>query len=221
MAEPKRIRRRLGAFIFPVLGRWFFSGLHRSCRWTLIGREQVAALEDAGRPFLCATWHFDLISVIYHFRGSRAAIMVSPSRDGEFIARLIERWGYTAVRGSKHKGGLDAAKEMIGLAKKGRIAGIAADGSQGPARRAQKGAVFIARAAQVPLVPAIVAAKRQVRLNTWDQTQLPWPFTRLAMFFGRPVLVPPKNEGKTLEESRLELERTLNELCRRAEEHQW
>ena len=211
----------MGRLIFPTLGRWVISGLHASCRWTFVGREPVEALLDAGRPFLCATWHFDLLSVLYHFRHHGGVVMVSRSPDGENIARLVRHWGYQTARGSKHKGGLDAAREMIGLVKEGRPAGLVADGSQGPARRAQKGAVFIARAARAPIIPAIITARNKVILNTWDRTQIPRPFTRLAMYFGPPISVPPRNEGRPLEESRLELERSLNELCNRADRHQW
>jgi lysophospholipid acyltransferase (LPLAT)-like uncharacterized protein len=183
--------------------------------------EPVEAMLAQARPFICATWHFDLLSVLYYFRHKQGLVMVSRSRDGEAIARLVERWGYDTVRGSKHKGGLDAARDMIAAIKLGRPAGLVADGSQGPARRAQKGAVFIARASGVPIVPAIVAAKRKWNLRTWDRTQIPRPFTNLAVYFGPPITVLPENQGRRLEEYRLDLEEALNDLCRQAENHQW
>lgn len=217
VAKNKNIRRSVAQAVFPSLGRWLITGLHASCRWTFEGRDSASDLLDSGRPFICATWHFCVLSILYHFRHSRGVVMVSRSRDAESLARLVERWGYATARGSKHKGGLDAARDMIEMVKReGRKAGLVADGSQGPARRAQKGAVFIARAARVPIVPAIVSARRRINLNSWDRTQIPLPFTELTMHFAPPIIVPPKNEGRPLETSRLELEDALNGLCRRA-----
>lgn len=221
MGERKRIRRWLGIRLLPVLGHGLLNWLHRSCRWTYIDREAVDDLLQSGQSFVCPTWHFDHVSVLYHFRFKRGVVMVSRSRDGEIIARLAERWGFASVRGSKHKGGLDAARDMIELVKQGHPAGIVADGSQGPARRAQKGAVFVARAARVPLIPAIVVAKRKITLPTWDRTQIPLPFSPVVMYFGAPITVPPKTDGGDLERFRLDVELALNDLCRRAEEHLW
>ncbi|MDY6850857.1 MAG: lysophospholipid acyltransferase family protein [Thermodesulfobacteriota bacterium] len=221
MGEPKRIRRRLGLLIFPFLGSRLLAWLHASCRWTFVGREPVDDLLRTGRPFVCATWHFDLISVLYHFRHGRGVVMVSRSRDGEPIARMVRRWGYEAVRGSKFKGGLDAARDLVKLVKQGRPAGLVADGSQGPARRAQTGAVFIARAARAQLIPAIVVAKRKINLKNWDQSQFPLPFTPIVMFFGTPITIPPKSESEPLEKYRRQLEQALNDLCAQAEDHQW
>jgi len=223
MGEPKRIRRELGLVFFPFWGGLFLKWLHDTCRWTFVGREIVDEHLENGRSFVCATWHFDLISVLYHFRHRRGVVMVSRSRDGEPIARLVGRWGYEAVRGSKFKGGRDAARQMIDILKRGdgRPAGLVADGSQGPARRAQTGAVFIARAAQVPIIPTIVMAQNKINLKTWDRTQIPWPFTKAAVYFGPPLIVPPKAQGGVLEKHRLELELALNRLCAQAENHPW
>ncbi len=165
MGERKKIRRQLGQRLAPLLGGLLMKWLHRTCRWTYVGREPVDRLLAEGRSFVCPTWHFDHISVLYHFRACRGVVMVSPSRDGDIIAGLVRRWGYAVVRGSRHKGGMDAAREMVVQVKnEKRPAGLIADGSQGPARRAQKGSVFIARAAGVPMIPAIIVARWKITL---------------------------------------------------------
>ncbi len=221
MAARKRIRRRLGTLLIPALGSRLMTWLHRTCRWTFVGREPLTEIIGAGQAFVCPTWHFNLVSVLYHFRGVPSVVMVSRSSDGEMIARMVARWNYVTVRGSRHKGGMDAAKDMIRLVRSGLAAGIVADGSQGPARKAQKGAVFVARASGAAVVPAIVVARRKITLPTWDRMQIPLPFTRMVMYFGEPFKVPHETDGAGLEVYRAKVEQVLNELCRKAENHAW
>ena len=221
MSNLKQISRRLGFLAGPFLGSFLLNRLLASCRWQYSGREPVDRLLEEGKPFIGVTWHYDLISVLYHFRHTRSVVMVSRSTDGELVARMVKKWGFQSVRGSKHKGGLDASRELITTIRQGRIAGLVADGSQGPAHRVQKGAVFIARATQAPLIPCIVTARKKIRLNTWDRTQIPLPFTDAAMYFGPALMVPPKSSGGSLEQSRRDLQQALDALYARAENHQW
>ena len=209
--------------VLPGLGSGLIKGWLATCRWHYVGLEHVERLMAEGRPFVGATWHFDLISVVYHFRDCDGVVMVSRSQDGEAVARLVRRWGYETVRGSKHKGGLDAAADMIRALKTGRykLAGLIADGSQGPARRAQTGTVFVARASGAPIVPIVLAAKRKITFGTWDRMQIPLPFTQVALYCGQPFYVRSRKEGGVLDEARRQLETALNDLTDRAEAHPW
>jgi lysophospholipid acyltransferase (LPLAT)-like uncharacterized protein len=206
-------RRRL-----PVWGDGLARLYLRTLRWETVDYDRVQPHIESGRPFFCVTWHFDLLSVLWFFRNKvKGAAMVSRSGDGDAIAAVVERWGYRTVRGSKFKGGRRAAEELIELIHAGYTGGLVADGSQGPARRAQSGAVWISRASGAPLIPIIIVPRRRWVLKTWDRTHIPWPFTRMRVYIGPAIEVPPKPAGRNIEPYRRRLEESLNELCERGE----
>lgn len=210
---------RLLLQIGPPFFAFFLKALYKTCRIEVFGQEYDQELTRKNQPWLCALWHFSLFYCTYHFRHRRAVAMVSASEDGELMARLMERLGYTTVRGSRTRGGMAAVKDIINLVKAGYGAGIVADGSQGPARVAQKGVILIARETGAPIVPVTHATKGAINFNSWDRTVLSLPFSRLAFFYGQPLFVPPTARGTKIEEYRRELENRLNDLARKAEDY--
>jgi lysophospholipid acyltransferase (LPLAT)-like uncharacterized protein len=104
------------------------------------------------------------------------------------------------------------------MREQGCLAGIVADGSKGPARIAQKGAVVLARETGVPVMPTGFAARPAFRFNSWDRTILPFPVSKVVMVYGQPISVPPDARGVRIEEFRKNLEDSLNESTRIAEE---
>ena len=143
--------------------------------------------------------------------------MVSRSRDGEWAAQVVKRLGYQCFRGSPGKGGSAALKQLISAIKSARGGGFIADGSQGPARIAQKGILLLSRYAGAPLVPVSVAANPCWRFRSWDRTLLAKPFSHVALAMGRPLLVEKDASADRIEELRKELEDELNRLTMEAE----
>jgi len=172
---------------------------------------------EEGKQVIVALWHAGLIYTLYHFRKLPATIMVSGSRDGEWVARVLNIWGQQPVRGSRLKGGLVAIRDMTSLLKRHPIyAGIVADGSKGPPCIAQKGAVILARDTGLPIVPTGIGARPAYYFNSWDRLMLPMPFSRVVMVYGPPIHVPAKSKGGDIEAFRLLLERELNKATLRA-----
>ena len=190
-----------------------------SCRFTAVEKDTIRPLLEPGHPAIIALWHASLIYNLFYFRRSPAVVMVSDSSDGEWVARSLNSWGQIPVRGSRHKGGLRAIREMARIMREqGCIAGIVADGSKGPTRIAQKGAVVLARETGVPIVPTGLAARPAFRFNSWDRTILPFPCSKVVMVYGQPISVPPDAKGIQVEEFRRNLEDSMNEATRLAEE---
>ncbi len=210
-----RLLLRLG----PPLAAALFKALYKTCRIEVFGREYYDQLVRDGRPIICVLWHFSLLYCAYRFRDRGAVAMVSASKDGELMARTMQRFGYTTVRGSKGKGGLAAVKEITGLIKSGLDAGIVADGSQGPPQVVQKGVIILARETGTPILPVTHATKGATRFNSWDKTVLSLPFSRLAFFYGEPLFVPRTARGPEVERYRQELEDRMNGLVKTAEEY--
>jgi lysophospholipid acyltransferase (LPLAT)-like uncharacterized protein len=98
----------------------------------------------------------------------------------------------------------------------GRAAGFTLDGPRGPARVAQAGAVWLASATGNPVLPFHLEASSHWSLRSWDRTQIPKPFSTVALVVGEPFDVPHEASAETLEQARQELERRLTMLEQRA-----
>ena len=98
----------------------------------------------------------------------------------------------------------------------GKPAGFTVDGPRGPARVAQAGAVWLAKATGNPVVPFHLEADRHWTLNSWDRTQIPKPFATVAIAMGQPLYVKRDADAAAIEAARVELERRLEQLEQRA-----
>jgi hypothetical protein len=188
-----------------------------SCRLIKVVDERSRALMESPAPVLFTSWHCHLLTSTYLYqklyaRYAPMALMASPSRDGEFIAAVTRKMGFATCPGSRRKGGVAALQALAGFMGQGYRAGLIADGSRGPVRVAQKGVVFLAREAQVPILPAAVGASRKITFNTWDRFEMPLPFARYVMLIDAPLYVPADARGPALERLRQELEDRLNRL---------
>lgn len=190
-----------------LLRLWF-----ATCPLTV--RDEQPMLEHARNDTgITAFWHYSFLYNFFYFRRFPAAIMVSASRDGEYIARLAKSMGHVPVRGSSNRRGVAALKEMIGLLRdQGRHGAVVADGSQGPARQAQAGVILMAARSGKPIFPLAWACRRSIVFRSWDRTVLPLPFTRIIMRHAPALHVPPNPTAEEVEALRLELEARLNRV---------
>jgi hypothetical protein len=127
-----------------------------------------------------AFWHGKMFPVWYRFRSLGHAALISASRDGELLARYLERsLGYRdVIRGSTSKGGSRALAEMVGaLADRSLL--VTPDGPRGPAREAKPGALIAAARAARPLVLVGWTCRRSVKLGSWDGMEIPYPFSQV------------------------------------------
>jgi lysophospholipid acyltransferase (LPLAT)-like uncharacterized protein len=203
--------------LLPSLVAALFRLHHRTCKFTILGGEHEEFAHQCDGPALTTTWHFAFPAVVYRFRDGNALAMVSRSRDGEWVARVMQSLGYRCFRGSPGKGGSTALKQLIAHIKGTPGAGLIADGSQGPPRIAQKGILLLARYSGAPLVPVSMAADPCWRFRSWDRTVLAKPFSNIVMAFGAPLWIDRDISPAQLDHARLTLERTLNELTEQAE----
>ncbi len=194
--------------LYSVVSRMIFS----TCKVQEYGRENLDACRQGG-PFVAAGWHYAVLPTISRMGGMDWVAMVSASTDAEYISTLLQHKGFKTVRGSRGKGGLKAIQEMGRFMKdEGRNAAIIADGSQGPPRKAQIGAVFLASKTGAPILPFAWSAKNFKVVRSWDRTMFPLPFSPMALCYGKPIHVPKKLKAADLEHFRLELENRLNDL---------
>lgn len=205
-----------------VLVPWLYAGVSRllfaTCRVRVHGGENLAQCEAQAKPFVGVFWHYSVFTAVELIRGRGRGwgAMVSASEDGEFVARILARQSVVAVRGSRNRGGLSALKGLIGLLRQGCNAAIVGDGSQGPPRVMQAGAILLAGKSGAPILPLVVAADRFWAFRSWDRTLLPKPFARLDLWYGESMTVPEKAGAEAIEQCRLEMEQRLNGLYTQA-----
>lgn len=208
--------QRLKAAAIAAVGYPLIAALGRTLRWRVDGREHLQALERSGRPPVMAFWHGRILAATCYFRDRGIVVITSENFDGEWIARIIERFGYGTARGSTTRGGQRALLQLRRQMKNGKPAGFTVDGPRGPARKAQAGAVWLAGATANPLLPFHIEAARHWTARSWDRTQVPKPFSLVALAIGAPIDVPAEPDADTIERKRLELEQRLVALEERA-----
>ena len=190
--------------------------LCRTVRWRVHGAEHYEAIRARGRQPIFVCWHGRILSATYYWRDRGIVVMTSRNFDGEWIARIIRRFGYEAARGSTSRGGRRALIQLKRDMAAGRPAGFTVDGPRGPARRAQPGAVWLAGATGSPILPFHIEADRYWSIQSWDRTQIPRPFSTAAVAIGAPFEVPDRAGAGVIEERRAALELVLGELADRA-----
>jgi lysophospholipid acyltransferase (LPLAT)-like uncharacterized protein len=173
---------------------------------------------DRGEKVLGTVWHQDGFLGPLLGEGREVVVMVSRSDYGNVMAEVLRRLSYIPVRGGSGNRGMEALSEIIEYINTGKsvICGIAADGSRGPAQKAQIGTVLMAKATGVPIYPVRLWAKRKLVAPSWDRMTIPLPFNQLVFLVGDLIHVPPDADREALESYRAKLEDQLNKLVERS-----
>ena len=198
-AAPKlRPAQRLALAVVPTLAAL----LIRLLGWTLRYEDRAEPGVTPGYaipgPTVFAFWHRSLLACAHRFRNLDIAILISPSFDGELIARTVERLGFKAVRGSSSRGGAAGLRNMQLAYAAGHRCAITADGPRGPVFVAKPGAAQLANS--VGAVPSgaqpegtwvgcfYALPERAWELRSWDRFLIPKPFSRVVLTW--PAHVP-------------------------------
>ncbi len=208
--------KRLQVAAIAALGYPLIKAHGHTLRWRVEGMHHFDAISAAGSQPVMAFWHGRILTATYYFRRRGIVVITSENFDGEWIARIIERFGYGTARGSTSRGGVKALLKLKRDMGKGKPAGFTLDGPRGPARVAQPGALWLARATGNPVLPFHLEASRHWTTASWDRTQVPKPFSTVALVVGEPLEVPADAPEEQMETARLELQRRLASLEQRA-----
>jgi len=208
--------KRLQARLISTLGYPLIAALASTFRWRQEGLQHLDEVKRSGRQPIMAFWHGRILPSTYFFRGRGIVVITSENFDGEWIAGIIERFGYGTARGSTSRGAVKALVQLKRDMAAGKPAAFTLDGPRGPARVAQPGAIWLAKATGNPIVPFHIEARRQWTLRSWDRTQIPKPFSDLAIAIGEPIEVPAGADDAAMERARQALEARLTALEARA-----
>jgi lysophospholipid acyltransferase (LPLAT)-like uncharacterized protein len=204
--------KRWQARVISAVGYPIIAALASTFRWRAEGVDALEAVARSGRQPIMAFWHGRILPATAYFRRRGIVVITSENFDGEWIAGIIERFGYGTARGSTSRGARRALLQLKREMAAGKPAAFTLDGPRGPARVAQPGAVWLAKVTGNPIVPFHIESSRHWTLNSWDRTQMPKPFATTAIAIGEPLEVPPDADTARLEEASRALEQRLQDL---------
>lgn len=180
--------KRAQIALISALGYPVVAALGSTYRFKVHGLDHLRAAEALGQP-IHAFWHGRILSGTVYFKHRGIVVLTSENFDGEWIARIITRFGFGTARGSSSRSAGKGLRQMVRDLKQHPVA-FTVDGPRGPARVAQPGAVWLSRVTGNPIIPFHCEANRHWSLNSWDRTQIPKPFATVAVAFDPPLVVP-------------------------------
>jgi hypothetical protein len=186
----------------------------RTLRYSHTNYEFFLAARSQG-PAVFSLWHDELFAPCYLHRWEGLIAVVSQSRDGEILARVLERLGYRLARGSSTREGLRAVRQALALLREfEKDVVLTVDGPKGPRHVVKEGAVYLAHKAGVPLVPVrVVVSRAKCFHKAWDRFQLPLPGARCEIRYGRPYTIEvQKMDAARLKVEQARLQRKMEEL---------
>lgn len=209
--------QRLGASLIYFASRAYTMTLR--LRWD---NRSGYSPSDLDGPAIYCLWHNRLIlcmeAYYQHARsrspGGELAALISASKDGAFLAAILEQFRVQPVRGSSSRRGPQALLELTSWAERGYNLAITPDGPRGPRYVVQEGVMSLAQLTGLPIVPFSFYARRKIKSNSWDGFQIPLPFSRCELSLGKPIRVPREATDAQREELRKNLEETLKEISR-------
>ncbi len=210
------LRQRIVLRIIIAAGYWFIRLIGPTLRVS-ISREDGAQEKIDQRPLVASFWHACIIPATYTFRDQGIRVMSSNSYDGEYMGRIIRKFGFVAVKGSSSR---NAVRALLGLRRalqEGWTVAFSIDGPRGPRHKVKPGPVALARSAGVSMTAFHMAVEKAWVLNTWDRLIIPKPFSRVLMRIGRLIPVPAETSDEELDRYEQELQETLERICSFAE----
>jgi lysophospholipid acyltransferase (LPLAT)-like uncharacterized protein len=212
------LRQRVMLALVSALGYVVIRVLGATLRFAW-SNEEGATPERIARPAIYSFWHQCIFPAASLFRGQHIGVMTSLSFDGEFIARIIEKLGFHAVRGSSSRGAVGALLGMRREIEKAEAVAFTIDGPRGPRYVAKPGPVLLAQATGAPMAAFHIALDKPWVLKSWDATMIPKPFSRALLRVSRVMHVPAAIDDKILDAHHAELQSALDRVRAFAEAH--
>jgi lysophospholipid acyltransferase (LPLAT)-like uncharacterized protein len=229
--RPPRKKRSSGVVVphaprwYQRLGAWLiFLSIHAvsaTLRYRWDNRSGHFGGPPSG-PVIYCVWHNRLVLSMIAYHGyarkqnptSGMAAMVSASRDGGFLAAILECFKVQPVRGSSSRRGPQALLELTTWAERGYDLAITPDGPRGPCYVVQDGVMSLAQITGLPVIPFSCHLNWKLRAKSWDRFQIPLPFSRCEMIVEAPICVPRETSDERREALRQQLEQTLRKISR-------
>ncbi len=207
----KTIRDNIALALLPRIVWAYLHITVRTSKVTVHGSSYPDRLKQQGSGFIYAFWHNRQIILPVIRQDEPINCLISSSRDGEYITRIAELFGKTAIRGSTTRGGFEAMKQLMRVLESGGTAAITPDGPLGPVYEVKPGVIQISRALGTPIVPIAFDASKKKVFASWDGFNLPYPFGSIAIVFGKPLIA---GKSETTEGACARLKKALDAVTK-------
>jgi lysophospholipid acyltransferase (LPLAT)-like uncharacterized protein len=187
-------------------------------RYEILGWQHAEKIYAQRRQIIWTFWHCGILGVLYWGRNRGVVVLHSTNFDGQWIGRIIKKFGFGTALGSSTRGGLRGLAELEQRLSEGRDVGFTIDGPRGPRFVAKPGPAILARSSGCPIEVFHVGYEHAKKLNTWDRLQIPRPFSRVVMIFAPPIIVPTNADREMVEVKHAEMQKEL-ELVQAAAEN--
>lgn len=205
------LRQRITLFLISWIGYFAVRAIGSTLRYRVSLEDPAVDLSDLHK-LICPFWHRCVLPATYFFRKRGFAVMTSRSFDGEYIARIIERFGFRAVRGSSSRGGTSALLRLHDIVNGGGIAAFTIDGPRGPRYVAKPGPILLAKNTGAPILPFYVGLESPWVLRSWDAFMIPKPFSRALIRVGKKINVASDANEQVMKEKFAEMQRELEKV---------
>lgn len=213
--------QRILLAIIPRLVWTLISLIGLTWRFEVIAEEGVTPLLwglGAGAQIFCF-WHQCVLPCAIYYRRTHATILISQSFDGELITRILNLFGFRAVRGSSSRGAREGLIGLKSIIESGSPAIFTADGPRGPIYRTKMGPIKLAQLTGAPIGAFHLEPEHAWVINSWDRFLVPWPFTRIVVSWAQWTHVPANLGDEHFEEKREELNAAIERARLRALAH--
>ncbi len=187
--------------------------LSKTLRLKIVGAEEVIKGKKEGKNYIFAFWHNEFFVMPYYYvkniGKSPISVLASLSKDGEYISRLLHKFGFTTARGSTSYGGETALRLLIKEIEKGNDVAVTPDGPRGPRHVVHPGIITLASITGCSIVPVGYKVLRKKVLKTWDKFIIPTPFTSGTMSVAEPIFIPKNISDSEKEQMRQKTELAL------------
>lgn len=188
------------------------SVIGRTIRWQSEGSAHLDEIYATGKRAIFTFWHGRIFPATYYWRNRGIVVMTSMNRDGEAIAQCIQRFGFGVARGSSSRGGFRALAQMGRDIRMGQDAAFTIDGPRGPRYIAKQGPVLLARKTGAAIFCFHISMQHRIQLKSWDEFQIPLPFTKAAVLMAPPIWVPEDASEEHLRALHQQMQATLDKL---------
>jgi len=210
LVEVKIVRRVL-SFVASLLIR--ILGYTWRIEWR--GEDNLKKAREISGQIVFSFWHGRLLVLSFTHRHRNIQVLASEHPDGDLMGQTIEWLGFGHLKGSTSKGGARALRQLTSVLRNGFDVGLTVDGPRGPRGMVQQGAVEIARMSRSVVVPVSNSASPRKLFSSWDRFQFPYPFARVIVEYGEPIVIPTGATDEERAELRSKLQKSLNELTRK------
>ena len=186
-------------------GTSFFDRSYRIIKFFEPGAAELLEEGADRKPLIWSFYHGRMVGALGLKPRKRLTILMSPSRDGEMIARAGSRLGFSIARGSSKQGAVRGGLELMDAVKEGQDLVFMVDGPRGPRFEVKPGIIRMAEMTQCPILPFVCCARSTWWMPSWDRFLAPWWSTPIVYIFGEPLRVP---KGAT-EEEQAQLQKEL------------